>query len=46
MLTKGSPSTRLATLHFLAQQAFFAAGPNTKVRSMQRLHLISGVSAS
>ena len=24
MLTKGCPATRLATLHFLARQAFFA----------------------
>ena len=40
MLTKGSPSTRLATLQFLAQQAFFAPGPETQVCSVQSQHLL------
>lgn len=39
MLTKGSPATRLATLHFLARQAFFAdkAAPQASTHTYEHL---------
>ena len=33
MLTKGSPATRLATLHFLARHAFFVTDASAEVRT-------------
>lgn len=41
MLTKGSPATRLATLHFLARQAFFAdkaAAPQVSTHTYETLN--------
>ena len=41
MLTKGSPATRLATLHFLARQAFFADEAAPQVSTYTYEHLPS-----